>query len=497
MRFYFILPLCFFVLLINSSAIEPKEQRSYVRNYENVLGTSLEIKLTANGARAADRAEEAALKEIDRLNLILSSYDEKSEFKKWENTFNVPVRVSDELFEVFSLFNKWQLATNGAINPAAETISKLWKSASSNGILPIEEDLNNAIKKVEQVHWLLDNNYKSATHISAAPLALNTFVKSYIINKAADAALEVSGITGVVLNVGGDIVVRGNISEKIDISNPLEDAENANSLSTIVLENKAIATSGNYRRGFKIGDNWYSHIVNPKTAQPSDKVISATVIAEDATTAGALATAMNVLNVNESIELAAKYSGVEYLIIDHLGIETKSTNWDSFAVNLPNNTNLELMPAQTNFELLVNLELALIQGQRIYRPFVAIWIEDEAKKPVKNIAVWYNKDRWLPDMKNWFRVYGADYKLEGGPVHSTTSATRSPGKYTLKWDGLDDNNKPVKNGIYTVNVEVVREHGTYQLITKKINFNNTPQKYTFPANEEVASASFEYRKKAK
>jgi Predicted periplasmic protein (DUF2271) len=34
----------------------------------------------------------------------------------------------------------------------------------------------------------------------------------------------------------------------------------------------------------------------------------------------------------------------------------------------------------------------------------------------------------------------------------------------LEWDGKDNDGKLVKNGKYTVFFEVVREHGTYQLM---------------------------------
>ena len=46
----------------------------YRFNYENVLGTSAEIKVLASSEAAAERAEQAALREIDRLNAILSGY---------------------------------------------------------------------------------------------------------------------------------------------------------------------------------------------------------------------------------------------------------------------------------------------------------------------------------------------------------------------------------------------------------------------------------------
>ena len=50
---------------------------------------------------------------------------------------------------------------------------------------------------------------------------LNSFVKSYIIDRAADAALSSGGVSGVVVNIGGDLVVRGNLTEPVHVSNPL------------------------------------------------------------------------------------------------------------------------------------------------------------------------------------------------------------------------------------------------------------------------------------
>jgi hypothetical protein len=80
---------------------------------------------------------------------------------------------------------------------------------------------------------------------------------------------------------------------------------------------------------------------------------------------------------------------------------------------------------------------------------------------------------------------------------SISSATRPPGKYTLKWDGKDNDGKLVKNGKYTVYLEVVREHGTYQLMKQEMDMTGTPKVVTFPANTEVVAASFDYHKLGK
>jgi hypothetical protein len=79
-------------------------------------------------------------------------------------------------------------------------------------------------------------------------------------------------------------------------------------------------------------------------------------------------------------------------------------------------------------------------------------------------------------------------------VRSVSSATRGPGRYSLRWDGKDNAGKTVRAGRYTVYLEVAREHGTHQMVKKEFDFNGTPDKQTFPPNIEVASATFDYHK---
>jgi hypothetical protein len=47
--------------------------------------------------------------------------------------------------------------------------------------------------------------------------------------------------------------------------------------------------------------------------------------------------------------------------------------------------------------------------------YAAIWIEDKDQKTVKTIALWYNKGRWLPDLRDWYRKNGSS--LSARPQH--------------------------------------------------------------------------------
>ena len=118
-----------------------------------------------------------------------------------------------------------------------------------------------------------------------------------------------------------------------------------------------------------------------------------------------------------------------------------------------------------------------------------------ADAPVRTIAIWHGSDRYLPELKSWYLKYRGLYTEDKNFNASITSATRSAGKYSVKWDGLDDHGNPVKPGKYILKIEAAREHGTYQLMRQEIVCDDTPKKIDLAGNVEIASASLDYRKK--
>jgi len=452
----------------------------------------MELKVFTASRSASSRAEAAVLQEISRLSAILSGYDANSEFSRWLRTQGTPVRVSPELYEVLALFDQWRIMTDGALDASAEVVTRCWRQAATRQCLPTNEELAVAIAQVREQHWRLDPANHTATHLSTVPLMLNSFAKSYIIKHAADAGLAAASANAIVVNIGGDLVIAGNHTEEVLVSDPRSDAENDIPLDRLRLNNRAVATSGSYRRGELINGRWYSHIVDPRTGLPAGGVLSATVIAANATDAGALATAFNVMDTQESVKLAASLPGVDYLIITSDGRRLESPGWKQ--MGSPATSASQSAQPTADYELLVSLEISLQQGFA-KRPYLAAWVEDENHAPVRTFALWHGPERYLPELRSWYLKYRGRYDADKSFAASVTSATRSAGKYTLKWDGKDDQGAPVKPGKYVVKIEVSREHGTYQLMRQELEWNDTPQKYTLNGNTEVAGLSLDYRKK--
>ena len=482
---------------------------TFTFHHENVLGTSLEVRVRAHDPAAARRAETAVLAEFERQDQILSSWRKDSELSRWAATRFTAVPVSPELYRTLAQFDMWRKKTGGALDPSVEAAARLWRTASAEGRTPSVAEIAQTVEAMQQPHWSLDAAHRTATRLTDVPLTFATFVKSSISSAAADAALQ-AGATGVMLNVGGDVVVRGAISQIVSIANPRAAAENDPALEHIVVRDRAVATSGSYRRGVEAQAQLslrapkLSHILDPRTAAPAGNILSSTVVAADAETAGALATAFSVLPVEESRELAARTPGVDYLIVTRDGTTVQSAGFEKYGI--PALRNAAYAPAadtkaaagmwNAQFELAIGLEIARINDPRARRPYVAVWIEDADHFPIRTLALWTEKPRWIPDLKQWYRDEQIRSMTEGNDLSRTvSSATRPAGHYTLSWDGKDNEGKLVKAGTYTVCVEATREHGSYQVQRHTLELKSQPQQFAFPAGDELGSVTIEYRKR--
>ena len=483
-------------------------------HHERVLGTSLDLSIESDSEETAKNAEIAALEEIERLSEIFSSYSDSSELSLWSQTRNQPVKVSKELSTVFEMMDRWHTASSGALSAATDELADLWRTGAKNGEKPATQSILDAVKRAAERHWELNKEKSSLTRVSNASLTLNAIAKGFIIDLTGEAMIQrFPGLQSCLINIGGDLRVFGSRETRVRISDPFTGAENAAFETVRVPGNIAIATSGNYRRGFRIGDTDYSHIFDPRTGYPVDHIASATVLAPSAADADALATIFSVLQIEESLIMANRLAGVECLLIGKNGHRIESEGWKAYRVQPENPTLASLVSAinsalpgpfhltqsphwSEQFEFIINFQLNRISGRRYRRPYVAVWITDADKVPVKTLSLWIQKERWLPDLKTWYR----DDRLrqlydDTNLVETVSSATRPPGKYRLKWDGTDDLGLPTKPGKYFLQIEAAREHGTYQIIRKELSIESQGFKIDLEGNTEVKSASIEFRRK--
>lgn len=538
------------LLLISWLSAGARAKEIYVFHHDNVVGTSLEIQVRADSETSARSAESRVLERIDQLAKILSSYEPSSELSRWMASPDVPTHISTELAAVLAECDRWRVATQGAFHPSAEVACRLWRQCAQEGRVPTSAEIDSARQAASAIPWELDATNRIATLKVHSPLTLDALSKGYVIDVALEAGLQASPeVSGVLVNIGGDLRVAGDMQSTVGIADPRNDSETTPPIASVRLKARAIATSGNYQRGVTIDSHIYSHIVDPRTAQPVEHVISASVVSARAVDADALATICSVLPVDQSIALVESLPDTECLLICRNGDVVRSGGWDAQdgarlqfvefrrdttqTVSQDKQTEQkppatgqegakgEAKPAPTSddratadkeastrpwpadHELEVSFEVAhQNNSQRYCRPYVAIWVEDKDGFPVRTLVLWVWTSgpgpRWIPDLRRWYRSDQFRQVVDDTNLVDTVSrATRPPGKYRAVWDGKDDHGKPVKSGKYTIYIEAAREHGTYQVQSKAVTIDDKLFTEELPGNVEIKSATIEYRTTAK
>ena len=249
---------------------------------------------------------------------------------------------------------------------------------------------------------------------------MNALGKSFIVERAIEAAVKSAPeARGMLLNIGGDIAVRGG-GWNIGVANPKRWHENAEPLAEFELRSGAVTTSGGYERGA-------SHLIDPRTGNTAQGALSATVSAADAVTANALSTALCVVEEEAGRRLVQSTAGAACLVVRLDGSSWQHGGFDCKF------RRVAAAAWPKNQQVTITLTLKAIEGYRVRRPYVAVWAENMSGKVVRNITVWSEKRRWLPDLFEWWKKTGSS-----GGGSSVTRATRPPGRYQLLWDGRDD-----------------------------------------------------------
>lgn len=138
----------------------------------------------------------------------------------------------------------------------------------------------------------------------------------------------------------------------------------------------------------------------------------------------------------------------------------------------------------------VEITIPRLDVKPYFRPYVVVWIEDNKRKPIYTLGLWYQNystaeaggdgGKWLKDLRQWWRKIGRSGKPNFDAV---TGATRKPGKYSLVWDGVDAQGKTLADGEYLLNIEASREEGgrSYHRIPIELG---RPNSYTIAADGE-------------
>lgn len=270
-------------------------------------------------------------KEIDKLllrvNASMSTYEPNSTISKINDNRSVE---TDAFFRtVFKKAKQINKITEGAFDPTVGPLVNAWGFGFKNG-----DGVDSAtIDSLMQFVGFGDVLLIGEQVVKAKPETIIDFsaiAKGFGVDQVAT-LLNTKLIDNYMVEIGGEVVVKGKNKEdrnwNLGINKPEEGTNDIFAIAS--LTNKAVATSGNYRNFKMVDGQKYVHTINPKTGYGKvSKLLSASVIANDCTTADALATGIMVMGVEHAIELDKSQSEFGIYLI-YLNAEDQYTTYVS------------------------------------------------------------------------------------------------------------------------------------------------------------------------
>ncbi len=284
-----------------------------------VLGTVVELRLEGDDAAFA-AAERSAWAAFERLEQVFSVYRNDSDLCRWRR--GELVGGSADLTVVLAAAEQWFHTSAGAFHPATAALTARWRLAERDGRLPSHDEVASLCNDLP---FEVRDGVVEPTG-DCRGVDLNAIAKGYIVDRAAEAARSHRGIDSVLVNAGGDLRHLGAGSVRVGIEDPALPYDNLPPRWRVEVSNAALATSGSARRGFRIGDQWFGHVLDPRTGWPVTHTTSVSALASDALSADALTTVLGVLTPAEAIAFAEREQ-VACLIVDATGHSSQSSTW--------------------------------------------------------------------------------------------------------------------------------------------------------------------------
>lgn len=287
------------------------------------MGTTYHITVVTgyltNIASLKDKIEQR-LAEINKSMSTFLPDSEISRFNRIKSTTRYFHPTADFLF-VISKAHKIYKLTHGAWDGTIFPLIRLWgfEEKKYPDQPPPESRIQELLAETGFEHiQIIDGAYLKKEKPDII-LDLASIAKGYGVDQISD-LLQKAGFNNFLVEIGGEVYAAGCKSNgkqwRVGINRPAADALPDETAKVLNIEDKALATSGDYRNFFIIDQKYYSHIIDPQTGYPVDNhVVSVSILAGNCTMADGLATAVMVLGHKKGLELINQIKGVEGLII--------------------------------------------------------------------------------------------------------------------------------------------------------------------------------------
>ena len=263
-----------------------------------------------------DDIEEA----LDTVDRQMSTWRDDSVLTRFNNlepgqSIIVPAEFASVLETSLELAEQ----TDGMFDPTIGPLVNLWGFGPDGrrDEPPAAEDIEGALARVGWRRLSWDPDTRKLTQPGGSYLDFSAIAKGYAADLVGE-RLEARGIRDFIVDLGGDMVIRGQrpggTPWRIAIERP--DPSTREIFSIIELSDQALATSGSYRNFFEHGEQQFSHTIDPRTGKTiPQELVSVTVVHNNCKLADGLATAITALGADDGYEFAREQGLAALLLV--------------------------------------------------------------------------------------------------------------------------------------------------------------------------------------
>ncbi|MBE6733394.1 MAG: FAD:protein FMN transferase [Ruminococcaceae bacterium] len=336
--------LCILIIIVLITSVfagcnKSKKQKftDYSFDYFDTVTTIVGFETNKSEFQAVCSKIKSLLEEYHKLYNIYTRY-EKNNLVTVNSSPNKAIEVDEKLIDLLVFSKEMYNLTGGKTNVAMGSVLSIWHTYRQEGLnnlqnakLPPMDKLKSASEHTDINNLIIDKE-NSTVSLSDSDMSLDVgaIAKGYAVECVAD-FLSKQGITGYLLNVGGNVRAIGAKADGSEWLVGIENPDNTEEyLEYLKIKDMSVVTSGRYQRYYTVDGKDYHHIIDPDTLMPAEKYKSVSVIAEDSGMADALSTALFLTELSDGLKLVEKLNVVEAIWVLNDGTVKSSKGFKNY-----------------------------------------------------------------------------------------------------------------------------------------------------------------------
>lgn len=284
-----------------------------------LMGSNFEISIVALDEAWAFEKIDLAVKEIQRIEALLTTYNDLSETNRINQAAGIkPVKVSQETFLLIQRSLRISEITQGVFDISYGSVDQsLWNFDTAMKSLPDTAMAKRMLKLINYRNIELNElNCTVFLKMKGMRIGFGGIGKGYAVERA-KYILKRESVEGGIVNASGDLTTWGLQPDGTNWTIGIVHPNFSNTIfSNLNVTNMAVATSGNHEKFITVKGKKYSHTINPKTGLPVRGLKRVTIISPNAEIADAMATPVTIMGIEAGLAMINQIKQIEAIIID-------------------------------------------------------------------------------------------------------------------------------------------------------------------------------------